>query len=83
VLSNGKLLPGLDPGSEKRLAQLDADRERLLEQISEKQRIKRAGLRDWDRLQRESAIGALKSELAEGQLQRMTEGEGLGGGSAF
>ena len=78
------MLPsGLDPGSEKRLAQLEADKERLLEQIAEKQKIKRAGLRDWDRLHRDSATGALKSELAEGHLQRMTEGEGVGGGAAF
>lgn len=84
IIPGGKLLPSvLDSATEKRLAQLEADKERLLEQIAEKQRIKRAGLRDWDRLDRESATGALKSELAEGHLQRMAEGESIGGGSAF
>lgn len=84
IIPGGKLLPsGLDSATEKRLAQLEADKEKLLEQIAEKQRVKRAGLRDWDRLDRESATGALKSELAEGHLQRMTEGESIGGSTAF
>ncbi|KAK2811306.1 hypothetical protein FQN50_002182 [Emmonsiellopsis sp. PD_5] len=84
ILPGGKPLPsGLDPGRERRLAQLETDKEKLLEQIEEKQRIKRAGLREWERLSREASTGALKSELAEAHLQRMTEGDGLGGGAAF
>ncbi|PGH10959.1 hypothetical protein AJ80_07316 [Polytolypa hystricis UAMH7299] len=75
-----KFLPsGLEPGTEKRLVQLEADKERLLEQIAEKQKVKRAGLREWERLSRESTTGALRSELAEGHLQRMTEGDVIGG----
>ncbi|KGO60410.1 hypothetical protein PEX2_033990 [Penicillium expansum] len=72
----------LDPAVEKRLAQLDVDKEKLLEQIAETQRSKRAELRDWDRLDRESSICALKSELAEGHLQRMAD-ESIGGGNLF
>lgn len=72
----------LDYAVEKRLAQLDADREKLLDQVAETQRSKRAGLRDWDRLDRESSICALKSELAEGHLQRMAD-ESMGGGVSF
>jgi predicted alpha/beta hydrolase len=72
----------LDAASEKRLAQLELDKEKLLEQMAETQRLKRAGLRDWDRLDRESSICALKSELAEGHLQRMVD-ESLGGGILF
>lgn len=72
----------LDTATEKRLAQLEADRERLLDQMAETQRSKRAGLRDWDRLDRESSICALKSELAEGHLQRMAD-ESIGGGVLF
>ncbi|KAK2775092.1 hypothetical protein FQN52_004070 [Onygenales sp. PD_12] len=84
ILPGGKPLPsGLDPGRERRLAQLEMDKEKLLEQIEEKQKIKRAGLREWERLSREASTGALKSELAEAHLQRMTEGDGLGGGAAF
>ncbi|KAG5288036.1 serine/arginine repetitive matrix protein, ER lumen protein retaining receptor [Histoplasma ohiense] len=80
IVPGGKLLPSsLDPSREKRLAQLELDKEKLLEQIEEKQKAKRAGLREWEKLSRESSTGALRSELAEGHLQRMTEGDGLGG----
>ncbi|KAL1958332.1 hypothetical protein VTO42DRAFT_4649 [Malbranchea cinnamomea] len=84
IVPGGKLMPsGLDPVTEKRLAQLEADKEKLLEQIAEKQRLKRAGLREWDKLSRETATNALRSDLAEGHLQRMTEGDGIGGATAF
>ncbi|KAF3479571.1 uncharacterized protein GIQ15_06547 [Arthroderma uncinatum] len=84
TVPGGKLLPsGLDPTTEKRLAQLEADKEKLLEQISEKQKAKRASLREWDKLSRESETGALRTDLADGHLQRMSETEGIGGGVAF
>lgn len=83
IIPGGRTLPSmLDYAVEKRLAQLDADREKLLDQVAETQRSKRAGLRDWDRLDRESSICALKSELAEGHLQRMAD-ESMGGGVSF
>ncbi|CDM35590.1 unnamed protein product [Penicillium roqueforti FM164] len=83
IMPEGRSLPSLlDPAVEKRLAQLDVDKEKLLEQIAETQRSKRAELRDWDRLDRESSICALKSELAEGHLQRMAD-ESIGGGNLF
>jgi hypothetical protein len=72
----------LDAATEKRISQLEVDKEKLLEQMAEKQRLKRAGLREWDRLDRESSICALKSELAEGHLQRMAD-ESIGGGVLF
>lgn len=84
IIAGGKLLPSpLDPATERRLSQLETDQEKLFEQVAEKQRLKRAVLRDWDKLDRESATGALRSELAEGHLQRMAEGESIGGGTAF
>ena len=83
IIPGGKALPSiLDATTEKRLIQLEADQEKLLELISEIQRSKRAGLRDWDRLDRESSICALKSELAEGHLQRMAD-ETIGRGIPF
>ncbi|KAJ5100178.1 hypothetical protein N7456_006230 [Penicillium angulare] len=83
VIPGGKLLPPvLDGVSEKRLSQLEADQEKLVEQMAEVQRSKRAVLRDWDRLDHESSICALKSELAEGHLQRMAD-ETIGGGIPF
>lgn len=62
---------------------LKADEGKLVEQVLDKQMLKRQGLRDWDRLQRESALNALRSELAEAHLQRMTEEDRLEGSSAF
>lgn len=83
VLPGGRILPSaLDAATEKRFSQLEADQEKLLEQLAEAQRSKRAGLRDWDRLDRETSICALKSELAEGHLQRMAD-ESLAGGIPF
>ncbi|KAJ5495605.1 hypothetical protein N7539_000721 [Penicillium diatomitis] len=84
IIPGGKLSSSiLDPPNERRLAQLEADCERLNEQVLEIQKIKRAGLRDWDRLDRESSICALKSELAEGHLQRMAEENSIAGGISF
>jgi hypothetical protein len=84
VINGGRLLPLVfDFSIEKRLMNLKADEEKLVEQVLEKQLLKRQGLRDWDRLQRESALNALRSELAEVHLQRMTEEDRLEGSSAF
>lgn len=84
VINGGRFLPlAFDFSIEKRLLNLKADEEKLVEQALEKQLLKRQGLRDWDRLQRESALNALRSELAEVHLQRMTEEDRLEGSSAF
>ncbi|KAL4788403.1 hypothetical protein BJX76DRAFT_109104 [Aspergillus varians] len=84
IIPGGKLGSfELDSSTEKRLSQLDTDRDRLFEQIAESQKLKRAGLRDWDRLDRESSISALKSELAEGHLQCIADTEGTFGRALF
>ena len=67
---------GLEPGQEKRLQQLEDDRKKLLEQIEEKQRSKRQALREWEKSERDSAREGLRSELAEGHLDRLSGGEG-------
>lgn len=83
VVPAGRALPSaLDVATEKRLSHLEADQEKLLQQMTEIQRLKRIGLRDWERLDHESSICALKSELAEGHLQRMAD-ESIGGGIPF
>ncbi|KAJ5105133.1 hypothetical protein NUU61_002480 [Penicillium alfredii] len=83
IVPGGRVLPSaLDPAVEKRLSQLEADQEKLHEQMMGTQKSKRAELRDWDKLDRESSISALKSELAEGHLQRMAD-ESIGGGIPF
>ncbi|KAL4992518.1 hypothetical protein BDW68DRAFT_149931 [Aspergillus falconensis] len=84
IVPGGKLAPTeLDSITEKRLSQLDTDKDRLYRQIAESQKLKRAGLRDWDKLDRESSICALKSELAEGHLQCITDAEGILGRALF
>lgn len=84
IIPEGKVLPSnLDIAMEKRLSQLDADKDRLLDQIADSQKLRRLGNRDWDRLDRESSICALKSELAEGHLQRIADGESLHVGAMF
>jgi hypothetical protein len=68
---------------EKRLAQLEMDKERLFEQIADSQRLKHLVIRDWERLDRESSICALKSELAEGHLLCITDGESMHTSTTF
>ena len=83
IVPGGKSLPsGLDPAQEKRLQQLEDDKKKLLEAIEEKQRAKRQGLREWDKSERESRREGLRSELAEGHLDRLS-GEGGMSGSAY
>ena len=82
LVQGGKQAPsGLDPAQEKRLQQLEEDKKKLMEAIEEKQRIKRQGLREWEKLERESAREGLKSELAEGHLDRLSGDGGMSGGA--
>ena len=62
----------------KKISQLEEDAERLRKQIEEKQKEKRAGLREWDTRERESRREGLRSELAEAQLEGLS-GEVIGG----
>lgn len=70
-----------------RLQKLEDEARRLREQIEVKQRAKRQGLREWDRLEREGENAQLKAELAEASLEEFSgEGDGPGegiGGAAF
>ncbi|KAL4879991.1 hypothetical protein BJY04DRAFT_83422 [Aspergillus karnatakaensis] len=84
IIPGGKPLPAeIQSSTEKRILQLDTDKDRLFEQIAESQKRKRAGLRDWERLDRESSICALKSELAEGHLQCIADTKGTYGKALF
>ena len=83
MIEGGKKLPSaLAANDEKRLKFLEEEGRKIREQINEKQRIKRQGLREWDRMERESKREALKSELAEGHLERLS-GEVGGAGGAY
>lgn len=84
IIPGGKAFPPyLEFATEKRLAQLETDKTRLFDQSMQKQESKRSEMRNWDRLDRESSISTLRSELAEGQLQRITGGEGGHAGTMF
>ncbi|PLN77103.1 hypothetical protein BDW42DRAFT_188278 [Aspergillus taichungensis] len=84
IIPGGRVISsGLDVSIEKRLSQLDSDQDRLLEQNTDSQSLKRLGIRDWDRFDRESSICALKSELAEGHLQRLADGGCVHAGTLF
>ena len=81
IVEGGKKLPSLmDPEHEKKLSQIEEEKKRLEAAIEEKQRVKRAGLRDWERLEREAKRDALRSELAEGHLERLSGDVGGGTG---
>jgi hypothetical protein len=71
------LLPsGLAPEQEKRLRQLEADAERMREELKEKQRNGREAVNEWEVRERESEREALRSELAEESLRELQNEEG-------
>ena len=70
----------MDSEHDRKLNQIEDEKKRLEAMIEEKQRGKRAGLRDWDRMEREAKRDALRSELAEGHLERMSGEVGGRGG---
>ena len=84
VVEGGKKIPSaLAATDEKRLKFLEEEGRKIREQIDEKQRTKRQGLREWEKLERESKREALKSELAEGHLERLSGEVGGGGSGAY
>ena len=68
----------MDPVADKKANQLEEEAQKLRDQIAEKQREKRAGLREWESRERESKRDGLRSDLAEQQLQSLS-GEVIGG----
>ncbi|KZF20667.1 hypothetical protein L228DRAFT_249448 [Xylona heveae TC161] len=83
LVPGGKILPSiLKPEVVEKLTRLEEEKRKLMDLIDDKMIKKRLLLRDWERLERESAREGLKSDLAEQQLSIMTDEGGLGG-SAF
>ena len=68
----------MDPAAVRKLSQLEEDADKLRKQIDEKQKEKRANLREWETRERESRRDGLRSELAEAQLEAFN-GEVIGG----
>lgn len=86
------LLPGLpqivdggvkapDLYDRARLEKLEEESERIRKLIEEKQARKRRGLREWERLERESEAAGFRAGLADESV-RALEGEG-DSGAAF
>lgn len=78
IIPGGKILSlGLDPAIGRRISQLETDKEKIMEQFAERHRFRRACVKDWGQVDRESSIGSLKSELAEGHLHQIAEGDDI------
>ncbi|KAI9863831.1 MAG: hypothetical protein M1813_003483 [Trichoglossum hirsutum] len=86
IVPGGKLFPpnssGGDPAISERLSKLQQEQQKIEKELAEKLEKKRKSVRQWERLDRESAREGLKGELAEKQV-RMMAGEGGLGGAAF
>lgn len=61
-----------------RAEKLEEEAERLRKVIEEKQARKRRGLREWERLGRESEVAGLRSELAEASVSTLAGEVDLG-----
>lgn len=72
ILPAGKALPAIDLGAQKKLERLQIEAEKLRKQIDVKQKAKRASLQEWAACEREVQRDAYRSELAQGQLDRLT-----------
>lgn len=84
IIPGGKLLPsGLPPDQDKRIKMLEAEAERMRKEITEKQRIKREVMNEWETRERESDRERLRSELADAHLQQLVESDDGIGSAAF
>jgi hypothetical protein len=64
-----------------KIAKLEEESRKLREIIAEKEEMRRKTLKDWDGVQREGSIAALRSDLAEQQLRALNDSDV--GGAAF
>ncbi len=84
LVEGGRKAPSsTEPGTASRLAALEAEQKKLLEIIDEKQRLKRQGLREWERAEQETSNAVLRSELAEAHLEKLAGGKTEVGGVAY
>lgn len=79
ITEGGQKLPELYDRS--RAERLEDEAERLRRVIEEKQARKRKGLREWERLERESEQAAFRAALADESVRTLA-GE-VDGGAAF
>lgn len=74
IKEGGEKLPSLHDTS--KADRLEEEAARLRKLIDDKESKKRQGLREWDRLEREMANSALRTEIAEEQLKSMNGEDG-------
>lgn len=74
ILDGGRPAPPLVDTS--RLDKLEEEAERLRRTIEDKTARKRRGVREWERLERESETAGFRAELAEEGLRGLGEDEG-------
>jgi hypothetical protein len=81
IVPGGKLDPvasGVSPDVASRLKKREEEEQVLRGDLKAKEEKLRKSLKNWDKLSRESASMALRSELSERHV-RMLAGEGVGG----
>ncbi|KAI9814516.1 MAG: hypothetical protein M1826_002189 [Phylliscum demangeonii] len=83
VVPGGRMYPSaIERSVSERLAKLDVERRKLEAELADRQERKRAGLRRWENMERETARDGLRTELAEQHVRAMG-GEGHSSGPAF
>ncbi|KAF2672496.1 hypothetical protein BT63DRAFT_453004 [Microthyrium microscopicum] len=78
IVPGGQALPPLDPAGAQRLRRLEEEAARLREEIAEKQKIKRQGLKEWDKLQADIDSAQRKTEFQEENLRIGNQEEATG-----
>lgn len=69
---------GIPRELEARIKKNEEEAERIRDDLRVKDERTRAGLRTWEKLERDSATARMRSELSEQQV-RVLAGEGIGG----
>jgi hypothetical protein len=78
IVPGGQRLPPHDPVADSRIKRLEEEAERLRLQIADKEKTKRATLREWNRMGQEAESARLRAEFAEDNLARIN-GEDMSG----
>lgn len=72
ILPGGQRAPPRDAALEARLRKLDEEAEKLRSIITEKSKITRNGLKEWDQLKAETESARIRGDFAEENLRKMT-----------
>jgi hypothetical protein len=78
IVPGGQRAPPRDAAAESRIRRLEEEAEKLRNQIADKQKTKRTGLKEWNRLSAETESTRLRGEFAEENLRKMNGEESEG-----